>query len=136
MDNTNLVQPSQAPSDKKKILIVEDDFFIRDLYELQARKAGYDVVIAADGAEAIEKTRKEAPDILLIDLMLPKMDGLTVMKTVKADSRFSNTPCVIVTNLEDATKEQEAKSAGAAGYLLKIQNTPEMVIQSLATYIH
>ncbi|MBI2596140.1 response regulator [Candidatus Daviesbacteria bacterium] len=136
MDNTNLVQPSQAPSDKKKILIVEDDFFIRDLYELQARKAGYDVVIAADGAEAIEKARKEIPDILLIDLMLPKMDGLTVMKTVKADSRFSNTPCVIVTNLEDATKEQEAKSAGAAGYLLKIQNTPEMVIQSLATYIH
>lgn len=136
MGNAAFTQPSQMPADRKKILIVEDDFFIRDLYELQARKAGYDVIIAADGAEAIEKARKDVPDILLIDLMLPKMDGLTVMKSIKADPRFTNTPCVIVTNLEDSTKEQEARSAGAAGYLLKIKNTPEMVIKDTLNYVH
>lgn len=121
---------------RKKILIVEDDFFIRDLYELQARKAGYDVVVAADGAEAVEKAKTEIPNLLLIDLMLPKMDGLTVMRTIKSDPRFSNTPCVIVTNLEDSSKEQEAKDAGAVDYLLKIKNTPEMVIKSLEGYLH
>lgn len=127
---------TQNPAGKKKILIVEDDFFIRDLYELQARKSGFEVVLASDGLEAIEKTKTENPDILLIDLMLPKMDGLTVMKTIKADPKFEHTPCIIVTNLEDANKELDAKNSGAAGYLLKIKNTPEMIIKNLEGFLH
>lgn len=135
MGDPTLSDQAQNSTGKKKILIVEDDFFIRDLYELQARKSGFDVILASDGLEAVEKTKTENPDILLIDLMLPKMDGLTVMKTIKADPKFERIPCIIVTNLEDANKEQDAKNSGASDYLLKIKNTPEMIIKNLESFL-
>ncbi|MBI2021260.1 response regulator [Candidatus Daviesbacteria bacterium] len=125
-----------TPQDKKKILIVEDDFFIRDLYEIQARKAGYLVVSAADGEEAVLRARSESPHLILIDLMIPKMDGISLIRNLKSEPRFKDTPCVIITNLEDSSKEQEARAAGAVGYLLKIKNTPEMVVDSLKNFLH
>lgn len=118
----------------KKILIIEDDFFVRDLYEAQARKVGYEVITAADGVEALEKASKEKPDLILIDLMIPDLDGITLIKEIKADPNLKNIPLVVITNLEDASKEKEAREAGAAGYLLKIKNTPEMVIENLKKY--
>lgn len=125
---------SQNPN-KKKILIVEDDFFIRDLYEIEARRAGYDVITAADGQEGVDTAKKVMPDLLLIDLMLPKMDGISIIKTLKALPEFANIPCLIITNLEDSTKEEEAKAAGAAAYMLKIRFTPEAVIQAIQTHL-
>lgn len=130
------MDPIQNPViNQNKILIVEDDFFIRDLYEMQAKKEGYIVVTAADGEEAVAKAISELPNLVLIDLMLPKIDGLSVIKTLKADPNLSKIPCVIITNLEDFAKEQEARQAGAVGYLLKIKNTPQQVIESLKKYL-
>ncbi|MFH0937392.1 MAG: response regulator [Candidatus Daviesbacteria bacterium] len=126
--------PQAAPS-KKRLLIVEDDFFIRDLYELQARKSGFEVVTASDGEEAYLKAKSQPFDILLIDLMLPKIDGITLTRTLKADPKMVGIPFVIVTNLEDPSKEQEARNAGAVEYLLKIKNTPQTIIDSLTTYL-
>ena len=119
---------------KKKILIVEDDFYIREIYQMEAKLQGYNVVTAADGREAIEKVRTERPDLVLLDLMLPEVDGITVLKTIKSDSQLKHIPCVILTNLEDETKKQEAKDAGASDYILKVQGTPQSVIGSLNKY--
>ena len=129
MDNTSNNIPF-----KKKILIVEDDFYIRDIYELQAKHEGYDVMTAADGEEALKKVRSELPDLVLLDLMLPKVDGMTVLKTIKQDPQLQKIPCVVLTNLEDSTKEQEALSLGAAAYLLKIKYTPGSAIETLKKY--
>lgn len=134
-DSNQTSNPSSLSPTPIKILIVEDDFFIRDLYELQAKKSGFEVVTASDGEEALNKAKDEMPKLILLDLMLPKMDGITVIKTLKSDPRFLNVPCILITNLEDSTKEQEAKSAGAAAYMLKIKNTPEQVIENIKTYL-
>lgn len=121
--------------DKKKVLVVEDDFFIRDLYETEAKARGYDVISAADGEEAIVKVKSLNPDFILLDLMLPKVDGLSVLKTVKSDPKTANVPVVIITNLEDPAKEKEAMAAGASEYLLKIKNTPSQVIDEIKKYL-
>lgn len=131
MDNTPPQQTQTISSAKKKLLIVEDDFFIRDLYEMQAKKVGLEVSTASDGEEAIEKAKDISPDGLLIDLMIPKIDGINLIRKLKEDPRMVNIPCLIITNLEDVSKEKEAKEAGAAGYLLKIRNTPEVVIENI-----
>lgn len=137
----DLIQKPQVPTgqiaaNKKKILIVEDDFFIRDLYEIEAKRAGYDVITAADGQEGVDMAKEVIPDLLLIDLMLPKMDGISIIKNLKVFPEFANIPCLIITNLEDETKEREAKAAGAAAYMLKIRFTPEMVIQVIKTHLN
>lgn len=120
---------------KKKMLIVEDDFYIRDLYALQARQEGFDVVEAPDGEDALQKAKSEIFDIVLVDLMIPNIDGITLIRTLKADPKFATVPCIVITNLEDATKEQEARNAGASAYLLKIKNSPESVINTAKAYL-
>lgn len=136
MDNNTqgASQSSQATAIKRRILIVEDDFFLRDLYIMQANKEGFEVEEAEDGEAGIQKARQGNFDAILIDLMIPKIDGITLIKTLKADPKFTNVPCIVITNLEDATKEQEARSSGAACYLLKIQHTPESIMNTVKTF--
>lgn len=128
------VATSPTPAGKK-VLIVEDDFFIRDLYEMQVKKMGYQVITAGNGEEGVNKAKTERPDLLLTDLMLPKFDGISIVKTFKSDPTLAAIPCIIVTNLEDSTKEKEALAAGASAYLLKIKNTPSKIVQVIKSYI-
>lgn len=118
---------------KKIILIAEDDFYIRDLYVIQARKAGYFVIEAIDGQELLDKV-KEHPDLILLDIMLPKINGLTALRRIKENPQTSNIPVIVVTNSEDLRTEQEAKSLGVYTYLLKIKNSPDQVISAIKTY--
>lgn len=133
--------PQQPPSQAapailpKKVLIVEDDFFIRDLYQIEAQKFGYLVSYAADGEEALNKIKTEHPDIILLDLMLPKIDGIEVLKTLKSDPTLSKIPVIIATNVEDPEKEKEALSLGALDYMLKVRFTPDKIIENLKKYL-
>jgi CheY-like chemotaxis protein len=120
----------------KTILITEDDLFIRELYSKIAAKEGFTVITAGDGEELFKQAATIKPDLFMIDLMLPKIDGLTALKRLKNDPKFVNTPCVIVTVLEDPIKELEAKSAGAVAYLLKVRYTPRSIINEVKKYIH
>lgn len=133
-NNTPRVSQPQTVASKRKILIIEDDFFIRDLYTMQANKEGFEVEEAENGELGLQKAKLGNFDAILIDLMIPKVDGITIIKTLKADPKFVNVPCIVITNLEDDTKKQEAKTAGAADYLLKIQHTPESVINAVKTF--
>ena len=107
-----------SSSNKKKILIVEDDFFIRDLYEIQARKTGYEVVTATDGEEALAKVKEELPNLVILDIMLPKMDGIEMAKKIKEKGIKSQ--MIFLTNLNDAEHISEALStAGKTDYIVK-----------------
>jgi CheY-like chemotaxis protein len=119
---------------QKKILIVEDDFFIREVYDLHARREQYLTILAGDGEEGLIKIRNENPDFVLLDLMLPKIDGFTVLKTVKSDPFLSNTPILILTNLENNVIEEQARALGAVDYLFKIHTTPVNVIKVVKDY--
>ena len=100
----------------KKLLIVEDDFYIRDIYTLHAKLMNFDYTTAIDGEDAVEKIKSIKPDLVLLDLMLPKIDGMGVLRMIKADPTYSDIKFIITTNVDNKETEQEARRLGAVSY--------------------
>ena len=120
-----------ADTDKKKILVVEDDFFIRDLYEKQLQLSGFLVVGASDGEQGVEKTKQEKPDLVLLDIVLPKMNGLDVLKNIKSNPEIKETRIILLTNLGQESVIKEGFALGAEGYLVKSAYTPSQVVEEV-----
>jgi CheY-like chemotaxis protein len=118
----------------KKLLIVEDDFYIRDIYKLAAKNKGYVVYTASDGEEALSLCKVAHPDIILLDIMLPKVSGIDVLKTIKSWPEFAHIPIVMVTNVGENETYQQALQAGAADYILKVQQTPVQIVEGLTRF--
>lgn len=121
---------------KKKILLIEDEIFIRELYEKVLQGAGYDVVPAQDGQEGLEKVRNEKFDLLLLDIMLPKVTGIDVLKEMKKDTNpdVKNLPVYLLTNLGQESIIKEAFKLGANGYLLKAKYLPNQIVTEIDAY--
>lgn len=122
-------------AESKNILIIEDDFFIRDLYEKQFKKEGYSVDTSADAEGGLEKIKSHAPNLVLLDLMLPKMSGLDLLKILKSDNNLKSVPVVILTNLGQDQAIKQGFDLGADGYLIKSAYTPSQVVNEVKTYI-
>lgn len=120
----------------KKLLIVEDDFYIRDLYTLHAKLMNFDFTTAVDGEDAVEKIKSLKPDLVLLDLMLPKIDGMGVLRLIKADPSFSDIKFIITTNVDNRETEEEARKLGALDYLLKINNQPQTTLTIAQNYLN
>ncbi len=110
MDNTQAT---------KKILLVDDDNFIIVVYGDGLKNAGYEVVTAHDGEEAIQKMRSEKPDLVLLDIIMPNMNGFEVLKAVQADEELKSTPIMVLTNLSQASDKEEAQKYGAIDFMTK-----------------
>jgi len=117
------------------ILIIEDDYFIRELYERQLNKRGYTVVSAADGAEGLVKAAEVNPNLILLDIMLPKLNGLDLLGTLKAKPETQNIPVVLLTNLGQESVIKEGFKLGAKGYLIKSAYTPEQIINEVESFL-
>lgn len=117
------------------ILIIEDDYFIRELYERQLNKRGYSVVSAADGAEGLVKAAEVNPNLILLDIMLPKLNGLDLLGTLKAKPETQNIPVVLLTNLGQESVIKEGFKLGAKGYLIKSAYTPEQIINEVESFL-
>jgi len=120
---------------QKKILIVEDDFFVRDLYGRELTREGFEVETAADGPEGLSKIGEVKPDLILLDIMLPKMSGLDVLKKLKEKEETKNVPVVLLTNLGQDTVIREGFSLGAIGYLIKAAYTPTQIIEEVKRFL-
>ena len=118
-----------------KILIVEDDLFIRELYERQLVLAGYQVATAADGPEGLTKINEFQPNLLLLDIMLPQMNGLDLLKTIKANEQTKGIPVILLTNLGQDSVIKEGFSLGADGYLIKSAYTPDQIIEEVKKFL-
>jgi two-component system alkaline phosphatase synthesis response regulator PhoP len=114
---------------KAKILIAEDDLPLLDLYDKKFTKCGFEVIRAEDGGQAVEKARTENPDLMLLDVMMPVMNGFEVLKKVKDMPEFSNTPVVILSNYGEMPNITEGLMSGAVEYLIKVEHTPEEVVE-------
>jgi two-component system, OmpR family, alkaline phosphatase synthesis response regulator PhoP len=113
----------------KKILIVEDDQFLLKIYDVKFKKEGYDVMLAEDGDLAIELAKSSKPDLILLDLILPKKDGFDVLKELKSDAGLKDIPVIVLTNLgqdEDAKKGMEL---GADDYVIKANTSIDDVVE-------
>jgi CheY-like chemotaxis protein len=103
----------------KTILLAEDDRFLRRAAETKLKQAGFDVRVAVDGEEALTFAREQAPDLMLLDLLMPKRDGLSVLKALKADTTTSAIPIVIISNSSKDLEMQNASDLGAVDYWIK-----------------
>jgi two-component system, OmpR family, response regulator AdeR len=121
--------------DKKRILLVEDDTFVRDLYSNVLAKSGYEVVTAVDGEHALEIAKEGKYDLVLLDIMLPKLTGLEVLTTFKeTHSDMKDVPVFLLTNLGDESITSEAYRLGAEGYLLKAKHLPKQVVEEVDNF--
>lgn len=106
-------------SEKKKILIIEDDKFLSKLLARQLELSGFETALAADGQEGLAKAQALASDLILLDIMLPDMDGFDVLKKIKAEGASKNVPVIIISNLGQAEDIAQGKALGAQDYIIK-----------------
>lgn len=120
-----------------KILIVDDEKLLNDLYVTKFKKEGYEVFSAFNGEDALQLARQEDPDLILLDILMPKLNGIETLKEIRLDDNLKNTPVVILSVLGEPDDVSQGLEAGANGYLVKGQSTPaetvEKVKEMLAT---
>jgi len=103
-----------------RILLAEDDRFLRKAAGGMLRKLGHTVITAEDGEEALRMARAELPELILLDLIMPKIQGFEVLRALKADPATRDIPVIILSNLGQDADRQTTLKAGAAGYLVKV----------------
>ena len=123
-------------SSKIKILLVEDDPFLLSMYNTKFELENFKVVTAEDGEKGLKLAIKELPDVILLDIMLPRMDGFEVLKALKADKKTSGIPVILLTNLSQKEKVKEGLSLGANDYLIKAHFMPSEVVEKIKKLIN
>jgi len=112
---------------KKKILIVEDYNNIVEILTMRLNAMGYEVISAKDGQEGLTLARKEKPDLIVLDVMLPKMNGYKISRLLKFDSRYKDIPIIMLTSRETKRDEQIGLETGADEYVYKSDRTGKLL---------
>ena len=122
--------------DKKiKILVVEDEEILLTALSEELKQEGFEVVGAKDGVEGVEKAGSEKPDLVLLDLVMPRLDGIGALKQMKEQPETKDIPVVILTNLSDYDKISDALSLGAMDYLVKANYRLEELVAKIKTVL-
>jgi CheY-like chemotaxis protein len=130
-----LNQRAAADPDDVKILFVEDDASVAQMYRLKLELDGYVVDVAGDGLAALEKARASHPDIIFLDIRLPKLDGLGVLEALRADSSTAPIPVVILSNWNEKELVERGIKLGALDHMIKSQTTPARPSQRLKDWL-
>jgi len=119
----------------KKILIIEDD--PAELFALKktVAEAGYRVISASEGQTGLEMIKKERPNLVLLDIILPKINGFDILAFAKKDSQTANIPIIVLTNLNDEETAVKSKTLGAVDYLIKSQAYPHDIIRKIDHFL-
>lgn len=120
---------------KGKILIIEDDRYISKMYQLKLSLEGYDVQVAENGREGVDKVKEFMPSIVLLDILMPELDGFEVLKIVKGDDATKDIPVLIMSNLGQEDHVEKGMKLGAIGYIVKSQYTPSKVVEKIKSVI-
>ncbi|HKW07805.1 MAG TPA: response regulator [Candidatus Dormibacteraeota bacterium] len=128
-------QRAAAAPDDIRVLFVEDDPSVAQMYRLKLELDGYLVDVAGDGFTALEKARALNPDIIFLDIRLPKLDGISVLERLRAEELTARTPVVILSNWNEKELIERGASLGALDHLIKSQTTPTKLSQRLADWL-
>lgn len=120
---------------KKRILIVEDDAFVMDIYRTKLKQEGFAVAEARNGVEAVKELEKNIPDLMLLDIVMPYMDGLEVLEKLNANENWKKIPVILLTNLSQKEEVERGLGLGAKDYLIKSHFTPAEVMEKIRTYL-
>ncbi len=112
----------------KKILLIEDDPFLGEMYAAKFSQSGFKIEIAIDGKKGMERIKTSRPDLVLLDIVLPKIDGFEILKKIKKDPRTKKIPVVLLTNLGQKNEVEKGLALGADEYIIKAHFTPTAVV--------
>lgn len=115
----------------KKIVLADDEQFIALAYNDGLTHAGYQVFVANDGEQALAQVKEHKPDLVLLDLIMPKKDGFSVLKEIKAIPELANIPVLILSNLSQATDAEETKRLGAVDFIVKSDVSLQELIERI-----
>ena len=118
-------------SKKALVLIIEDDSYISDMYRIKLESENFEVVTAKDGIVGIRIIEKQKPDIVLLDIVMPKIDGFSVLKTIKRNPELKEIPIVLLTNLSQKENVERGFELGADSYIIKAHFTPSEVVKKI-----
>ena len=117
----------------KTILIIEDDKFLRDLIARKLTEEGFEISEAVNGEEGIKKIKEGKPDLVLLDLILPGIDGFEVLRKIKEEPQLARIPVIILSHLGQKEDVEKGMKLGASDYLIKAHFTPAEIIQKIKT---
>jgi len=112
---------------KKKILLVDDEAQLVEMLKMRLEVNGYEVAAAHDGTEALKKVIDESPDLIILDIMLPKVDGFRVCRMLKADERYRTIPVLLLTALASEEDREAGRKAMADGFIAKPFSAEELI---------
>lgn len=118
-----------------KILIVEDDPFLLSILAEKLKESGFDVETAADGEEGLSKIKGGNFELILLDMVLPKIDGFKVLDDLRKNEKSSSVPVIVLSNLYDKNNMDKAKASGARDYIVKAYNTPEEIVAKVKGFL-
>lgn len=116
---------------KKKILFIEDERTLHKTFFELFNQEGYELISAYDGEEGLKLAKEKKPDLILLDLILPKKHGLVVLEEIKKDEKIKDIPVIVLTNLEDVQTLEKALSLGATTYLVKAEYSLDEVLEKI-----
>lgn len=111
-----------------KIAIIEDDSAIHQMYRMKFENEGFDVQLAGDGRTGVELVKTFRPDLVLLDMQMPEVDGLAALRQIRKEEWGKNIPVIILTNLGIEESPKELQALGISGYIVKADLTPRQVV--------
>jgi DNA-binding response OmpR family regulator len=121
--------------DKKKLLIAEDDKMISSMYKVKLEQEGFIILEAENGSQALEIAIKEKPDLIMLDVMMPQLDGFSVLQELKMNEGTKNIPIIMLTNLGTDEDKQKGEKMGATDYWVKANFTPAQIGEAIKKYL-
>ena len=115
----------------KHIFLVEDDQYLVDIYVTKLEKEGFKVDLARDGQKALDFLEKNKPDLLILDIIVPNVDGWEILRRIRKKEKFKNLPVIILSNLNQKREVMKGIDLGATKYLIKAHYTPSEILEEV-----
>jgi len=122
-------------NNKIKVLLVEDDNSLLDMYRLKFQEDGFEIISAQDGLAALEVVSKELPAMILLDIMMPKMDGFAVLTELKKSEKTKSIPVLMLSNLGQKADIEKGQALGATDYIVKASMTPSQIVEKIKSFL-
>ena len=119
----------------KKILIIEDEKILAEMYKDKFTEAGFEVSIAVDSRDGFEMAKKEKPDLIVLDILLPRENGIIFLQWLKKEKSVASIPVIVFSNYDDPETRKEAAKFGVKEYLIKANYTPQEIVKKVKSYL-
>jgi len=119
----------------KKILIIEDEVVLAEMYKEKLEKEGFEVFLASEIGEGIEIAKKEKPDLILLDVLLPRENGVSFLEKIKNEEEIKSIPVIVFSNYDDPQTKKKAFELGVKEYLIKANYTPGEIVEKIKKYL-